>query len=60
MDAFPNDSAPTFLLHDRDQVYGQLFRRRVKDMGIKEVLGTPHSPWQNASAERLTGSIRRG
>jgi putative transposase len=28
-------------------------------MGIGEVLTAPHSPWQNAFAERLIGSIRR-
>jgi putative transposase len=28
-------------------------------MGIQEVLTAPRSPWQNAYAERLIGSIRR-
>ena len=28
-------------------------------MGIDEVLTAVHSPWQNAYAERLIGSIRR-
>src|SRR5437899_7086857 len=30
VDAFPDDSAPPYLLRDRDSVYGQAFRRRVK------------------------------
>src|SRR6266404_3450310 len=59
VDAFPDDSAPPYLLRDRDSVYGQAFRRRVKSMGIREVLTTPQSPWQNPFAERLIGSIRR-
>ena len=59
VDAFPDDSAPSYLLRDRDQVYGQQFRRRVKGMRIEEVLTAPHSPWQNPFAERLIGSIRR-
>src|SRR6266702_4594395 len=59
VDAFPDDSAPSYLLRDRDQVSGQAFRRRVKSMGIREVLTAPHSPWQNPFAERLIGSIRR-
>ena len=59
VDAFPEDSAPAFLLRDRDQVYGQPFRHRMKGMGIEEVLTAPHSPWQNPFAERLIGSIRR-
>jgi putative transposase len=57
--AFPDDSAPSYLLRDRDQVYGQHFRHRVKGMGIDEVLTAPQSPWQNPFAERLIGSIRR-
>jgi transposase InsO family protein len=59
VDAFPDDSAPAYLLRDRDQVYGQHFRHRVKGMGIDEVLTAAHSPWQNPFAERLIGSIRR-
>jgi putative transposase len=59
VDAFPDDSAPAYLLRDRDQVYGERFRHRVKGMRIEEVLTAPHSPWQNPFAERLIGSIRR-
>lgn len=58
MDAFPDDSAPSYLLRDRDSVYGHAFRQRVKGMGIQEVLTAPRSPWQNPFAERLVGSIR--
>jgi len=54
----PDDSAPSYLLRDRDQVYGEQFRHRVKGMRIEEVLTAPHSPWQNPFAERLIGSIR--
>src|SRR5437867_3440002 len=53
VDAFPDDSAPSYLLRDRDQVYGAQFRHRVKGMQIEEVLTAPHSPWQNPFAERL-------
>jgi transposase InsO family protein len=59
VDAFPDESAPVYLLRDRDRVYGQRFRHRVKGMGIEEVLTAPHSPWQNPFVERLIGSIRR-
>jgi len=59
VDAFPDDSAPSYLLRDRDSVYGQVFRQRVKRMGVGEVLTAPQSPWQNPFAERLIGSIRR-
>src|SRR6267143_2327903 len=59
VDAFPDDSAPSYLLRDRDSIYGHAFRQRVKGMGVGEVLTAPHSPWQNPFAERLIGSIRR-
>jgi putative transposase len=42
VDAFPDDFAPRYLLRDHDQVYGQQFRRRVKGMGVEEVL-TPRT-----------------
>jgi putative transposase len=59
VEAFPNATAPAYLLRDRDRVYGERFQRRVKDLGIDEVLTTPHSPWQNPFVERLIGSVRR-
>jgi transposase InsO family protein len=59
VDAFPDESAPAYLLRDRDQVYGEQFRHRVRGLQIEEVLTAPQSPWQNPFAERLIGSIRR-
>jgi transposase InsO family protein len=59
IEAFPEDTAPRFLLRDRDQIYGEEFRRRVESMGIEEVIIAARSPWQNPFVERLIGSIRR-
>jgi putative transposase len=59
VEAFPWDTAPRFLLRDRDSIYGEWFRRRVQSMGIEEVITAYHSPWQNPYVERLHGSIRR-
>ena len=58
-EAFPWDSAPRYLLHDRDCIYGETFHQRVGEMGIREVLTAPRAPWQNPYAERLIGSMRR-
>jgi len=58
-EAFPWDSAPRYLLHDRDCIYGETFHERVGEMGIREVLTAPRAPWQNAYAERFIGSLRR-
>jgi len=59
LQAFPWDTAPRFLLRDRDGNYGKTFRDAAQWLGIEEVLCAPRSPWQNAYAERLIGSIRR-
>jgi hypothetical protein len=58
-EAFPWDTAPRYLLRDRDASYGQHFRRRVDAMGIAEVVTAPRSPWQNSFVERLIGLIHR-
>ncbi len=59
VDAFPWDTAPRYLLRDRDQIYGGYFDRRVEGLGIEQVLTAPRSPWQNPFVERIIGSIRR-
>jgi hypothetical protein len=58
-EAFPWDTAPRYLLRDRDASYGPAFRHRVWGMGINEVVTAPRSPWHNPYVERLIGSIRR-
>lgn len=59
VEAFPYAEAPRFLLHDRDGIFGEAFRRRVRRLGIRDVRIAPHAPWQNLYLERLIGSIRR-
>lgn len=56
---FPWDSAPRYLLRDRDSICGDVFRRYAGEMGIREVLAAPRSPSQSPYVERLIGSIRR-
>jgi putative transposase len=57
--AFPWDTAPRYLLRDRDSIYGDVFRQWVQGMGVREVLISRQSPWQNPFVERLVGSLRR-
>ena len=59
VEAFPWDTDPKYLLRDRYSIYGTLFRQRVANMGIREVITARQSPWQNAFVERLIGSTRR-
>ena len=37
VEAFPFDKAPRFLLRDRDSIYGELFRQRIKNRGSKKL-----------------------
>ncbi len=59
LNAFPWDTAPRYVIQDRDGKYGEEFNRRVESMGIEQVLIATRSPWQNPYVERLIGSIRR-
>jgi putative transposase len=59
VEAFPWDSAPRYLLRDRDAIYGGAFQKRIHAMGIEQVLSAPRSPWQNPFVERLIGTLRR-
>ncbi len=58
-EAFPFDTAPRYLLRDRDSLYGGEVRRTLEGMGVEEVLIAPRSPWQSPYVERFLGSLRR-
>ncbi|HEY7314812.1 MAG TPA: integrase core domain-containing protein [Gemmataceae bacterium] len=58
-EAFPFETAPRYLIRDRDGIYGNEVRRCLASLNIEEVVTSPRSPWQNPYVERLIGSIRR-
>ena len=41
VEASPYDTAPRYLLRDRDRIYGSCFANRVRGMGIEEVQAPP-------------------
>src|SRR6266481_8380653 len=53
------ETPPEYIIRDRDCAYGAAYVRRLRAMGIRDRPTAPRSPWQNAYAERLIGSIRR-
>lgn len=53
------ENTPRYIIRDRDGVYGDVFIRRLRAMGIRDRPTAPRSPWQNGYSERLIGSIRR-
>jgi putative transposase len=59
VEAFPWETAPKYLLRDRDAVYGTGFQQRAASLAMEQALTAPRSPWQNPYAERVIGSIRR-
>jgi transposase InsO family protein len=58
-EAFPWSEVPSYLIRDRDAIYGTAVTRRLRAMGIRDKPIAPGSPWQNPYAERLIGTIRR-
>jgi putative transposase len=57
--AFPWESAPRYLLRDRDGIYGAVFRKRIRGLSIEEVIIARRSPWQSPYVERIIGTLRR-
>jgi putative transposase len=47
IETFPEETAPKYLLRDRDAIYGEAFSRCVDTMGIRRVITAPRAPWQN-------------
>lgn len=50
-----SNSSKLFLGTARLDAYGET----TKWMGLREVLNTPQSPWQNMNVDQVSGSIRR-
>ena len=59
LNAFPYDSAPKYLIHDRDAIFNSEVVKTIKVIGIESVRTSFKSPWQNGIAERFVGCCRR-
>ncbi len=57
--AFPYDTAPKYLIFDRDSIFSKYVVHVIKSFGIKPVRTSYRSPWQNGIAERWVGNCRR-
>ena len=56
--ALSENEAPRYLLHDGDSVFADV-ATTIAGMNTQAVRTAPRSPWQNAYAERVIGSMRR-
>ncbi len=58
-EAFPYDTAPGYLIFDKDSIFNRAVVEFVKSMGTRPTRTAYFSPWQNPVAERWIGSCRR-
>ncbi len=58
-EAFPEESAPRFLIYDNDSIFSERVTEPIKNIGIEPHRTAFRSPWQNGIAERWVGSARR-
>jgi putative transposase len=49
------NEVPRFLVHDRDSIFGAVFRKRVRGLGVRALITPPRSPQANAFCERVIG-----
>ena len=56
---FPYDTAPRYLILDRDAIFSPAVVECVRALGIEPVRTSFRSPWQNGTAERWIGNCRR-
>ena len=56
IEGFPEDTAGRYLLRDRDKVYGEEFRQRIRSLGVEEVplrAGQPLAAGVCGEADRI-------
>jgi putative transposase len=58
-EAFPDDSAPRYLIFDNDSIFSDEVTEAIKSFGIEPKRTAFQSPWENAGAERWVGSCKR-
>jgi transposase InsO family protein len=58
-EAFPEDSAPRYLIFDNDSIFSGDVSRSINALGITPKRTAFRSPWQNGTAERWVGTCKR-
>ena len=53
VEAFPDEPRPTYLVRDRDPLYGVAFLRQLEALGIEDTRVAPRQHWMNAYSERV-------
>jgi putative transposase len=58
-EAFPYDTAPWYLILDREHTFHGEVLETVESLGVSPIRIAVRSPWQNGVAERWVGTCRR-
>jgi transposase InsO family protein len=58
-EAFPNETAPRFLIFDNDSIFSDRVDETIENLGIDPRRTAFRSPWHNGIAERWVGNVRR-
>jgi transposase InsO family protein len=58
-EAFPDEPIHRFLVYDNDSIFSYDVTEAIKSFGIRPKRTAFQNPWQNGTAERFVGSVRR-
>ncbi len=58
-EAFPGESGPGYLIYDNDSIFSEKVAEWIGCLGLEPKRTAYRSPWQNGTAERWVGSVRR-
>jgi len=58
-ETFPDEPSHRFLIYDNDAIFSPAVTRAIKRFEIDPKRTAFRSPWQNGTAERFVGSVRR-
>jgi transposase InsO family protein len=58
-EAFPDEPSHRFLIFDNDAIFSAEIARSIAGFGVHPKRTALHSPWQNGTAERFVGTVRR-
>jgi len=58
-EAFPGETPTRFLIHDNDTIFSDHVTAAIDQLGMEPKRTAYRSPWQNGTAERWIGTVRR-
>jgi len=58
-ETFPDEPTHRYLIYDNDAIFSPAVTSAIKSFGVDPKRTAFRSPWQNGTAERVVGSVRR-